>query len=112
MVGAGASAANAATENFKAVFQDNDNVLAGYNSTGSSYTTNVGMKSGTNPAITALTDGSYEVAVEANTDDFATVHLGTGVSVNATTLGMDAVTSPALAITAEGSPIMWAWSRR
>jgi hypothetical protein len=91
-------------KSFKAVFQDNDNVLAGYNSTGSSYTTTVGMKAGTSPAITALTDATYEVAVEANTDNFATVHLSTGYSVNATTLGMDADTNPSLATPAPTPP--------
>jgi hypothetical protein len=91
-------------KSFKAVFQDNDNVLAGYNSTGSHYTTTVGMKAGTSPAITALTDATYAVAVEANTDDFATVHLSTSYSVNTTTLGMDANTNPALATPAPTAP--------
>jgi hypothetical protein len=82
---------------FKAVFQDNDNVLAGYNSSGSNFITTAGMKPGTSPSITPEPDGSYEIAVEANTSNLATIHLGTGYTVNTTTLGMDAGTSPALA---------------
>jgi CHAP domain len=96
--------ASQADKSYKAVFQDNDNVLAGYNSTGSSYTTTVGMKAGTSPAIAALTDATYAVAVEANTDDFATIHLSTGYSVNTTTLGMDADTNPSLATPAPAAP--------
>jgi hypothetical protein len=82
---------------FKVVFQDNDNVLAGYSSSGSNFITTAGMKPGTSPSIAAKSDGSYEIAVEANTSDLATIHLGTGYTVNTTTLGMDAGTSPALA---------------
>jgi hypothetical protein len=39
LLGPGANAAQAVTDTFKAVFQDNDNVLAGYNSSGSGFTT-------------------------------------------------------------------------
>jgi hypothetical protein len=93
---AGTSPAVAVQSNdtFKVVFQDNDHVLAGYNSSGSNFTTKVGMKAGTSPSITSEPDGSYFAAVEANTDDLATVHLGSGISVNVTTLGMDNATSP------------------
>ena len=87
-------------DSFKVVFQDNDNVLAGYNSSGSNYTTTVGMKAGTSPSITPEPDGSYDIAVEANTSNLATIHLGTGYTVNTTTLGMDSGTSPCLAIPA------------
>jgi hypothetical protein len=80
------------------VFQDNDNVLAGYNSSGSNFTTTVGMGAGTSPSITPEPDGTYEIAVEANTSDLATIHVGTGYTVNVTTLGMDAGTSPSVAI--------------
>ncbi|HEY1918464.1 MAG TPA: hypothetical protein VGH27_23060 [Streptosporangiaceae bacterium] len=88
---------------FDVVFQDNDNVLAGYYSSGSSFTTTDGMKAGTSPAITPEPDGTYDVAVEANTDDLSTVHLGDGYSTNNTTLGMDAGTSPVVAIPAPTS---------
>ena len=83
---------------FKVVFQDNDNVLAGFNSSGSNFTTTVGMTAGTSPSITPEPDGTYEIAVEANTSDLATIHVGTGYTVNVTTLGMDAGTSPSVAI--------------
>jgi hypothetical protein len=55
------------------------------------------MKAGTSPSIAAESGGTYEIAVEANTSDLATIHLGTGYTVNATTLGMDPGTSPSLA---------------
>jgi hypothetical protein len=85
-----------ANNTFKVLFQDNDHVLAGYNSSGSSFTTTYGMKAGTSPSLAAEPDGSYEAAFEANTDRLATVHLGTGLSVNPTTLGMDDATSPSI----------------
>src|SRR6202034_2130009 len=53
---------------------------------------------GTSPSIAAKSDGTYEIAVETNTSDLATIHLGTGYTVNITTLGMDAGTSPSVAI--------------
>ncbi|MGH3165957.1 MAG: hypothetical protein ACRDN0_08685 [Trebonia sp.] len=81
---------------FKVVFQDNDNVLAGYNSTGSSYTTAQGMRAGTSPSIAAEPDGTYEAAFEANNDNLVTVHIGTGLSVNPTTFGMDDATGPSV----------------
>jgi uncharacterized protein with FMN-binding domain len=90
---------------FKVVFQDNDNVLAGYNSSGSNYTTTVGMKPGTSPSITTEPDGTYEIAAEANTSNLATIHLGTGYTVNTTTLGMDPGTNPALANPLANSPV-------
>jgi hypothetical protein len=55
------------------------------------------MKAGTTPSVTPEPDGTYEFAVEANTSDLGTIHLGTGCPVNTTTLGMDAGTSPSLA---------------
>jgi hypothetical protein len=82
---------------FKVVYNDNDNVLAGFNSSGSNFTTTAGMKPGTSPAITPEPDGTYELAVETNTSNLATIHLGTGYTTNTTTLGMDPGTSPALA---------------
>src|SRR6185437_2731215 len=88
---------------YKVVFQDNDNVLAGYNSSGSNFTTTAGMRAGTSPAITAGPASTYEVAVEANTSDLATLHLGTGYTVNTTTLGMDRATSPAIASQPSGA---------
>jgi hypothetical protein len=95
----GTSPAIAAQANgsYRVVFQDNDNVLAGYNSSGSSYTTAFGMKAGTSPSLTAEPDGTYEAAFEANNDNLATVHIGTGISVNPTTLGMGDATSPSIA---------------
>jgi uncharacterized protein with FMN-binding domain len=82
---------------FKVVFQANNHLLAGYNSSGSNYTTTVGMQPGTSPAITPEPDGTYEIAAQANTTHLATIHLGTGYTVNTTTLGMDPATSPAVA---------------
>src|SRR6202000_229672 len=76
---------------------------AGYNSSGSNFTTTVGMKPGTSPALAAKPDGSYEIAAEANTSDLTTVHLGSGYTTNTTTLGMDAGTSPALAVQPDSS---------
>jgi hypothetical protein len=79
------------------VFQANNNLLAGYSSSGSNFTTTVGMKPGTSPAITPEPGGTYEIAAQANTSDLATIHLGTGYTVNTTTLGMDPPTTPSLA---------------
>jgi hypothetical protein len=89
---------------FRVVFQANNHLLAGYNSDGGNYTTTVGLMAGTSPSITPEPDGSYEVAVQANTGDLATVHLGAGYTVNATTLGMDTAASPALAIPPPTTP--------
>jgi hypothetical protein len=102
---AGTSPAIAVQPNgsYEVVFQDNDNVLAGYSSSGSSFTTSDGLKAGTNPAITPEPDGTYDIAVEANNDNLSTIHLGTGYTTNNTTLGMDAGTSPSLAIPAPTS---------
>jgi hypothetical protein len=85
------------------VFQDNDNVLAGYNSSGSNFTTTAGLEAGTSPAVAAEPDGSYEAAAEANTNDLVTFHIGSGVTVNTTTLGMDAGTNPAVAAQSDDS---------
>ncbi|HEY1918465.1 MAG TPA: CHAP domain-containing protein [Streptosporangiaceae bacterium] len=87
--------ADASSETLKVVFQDNDNVLAGYSSSGSSFTTTYGMMAGTSPAVTELANGTYEAAFEANTDDLAVNELGGGVVT--TSLGMDKGTSPAIA---------------
>jgi hypothetical protein len=54
------------------------------------------MKAGTSPALTAEPDGSYEAAFEVNNDNLGTVHIGTALSVNTTTLGMDNATSPSI----------------
>jgi hypothetical protein len=81
---------------FRVVFQDNDNVLAGYNSSGSSYASTYGMKAGTSPSLTAEPDGTYEAAFEVNNDNLGTVHISTALSVSVTTLGMDDVTSPSI----------------
>ncbi|MBR7833010.1 CHAP domain-containing protein [Actinospica durhamensis] len=83
---------------FKVVFEANNDYLAGYNSSGTNYTTNAGMKAGTGPSIIPLPDGTYEVGVEANTANLTTVHLTSTWSINNTTLGMDAGTSPSLAV--------------
>jgi hypothetical protein len=95
---AGSSPAIAVQTNgsYKVVFQDNDHVLAGYNSSGSNFTTTVGMKAGTSPSITREPSGNYWAAAEANTDDLVTLHFGSGISVNITTLGMDNATSPCI----------------
>lgn len=81
---------------FKVLFNANNNLLAGYNSSGSSFTTTVGMKAGTSPSIAVEPNGEYEAAVEANTDKLATIHFGTGYTVNATDLGMEDTTSPGI----------------
>jgi hypothetical protein len=95
LAGAGASAAQAVSDSFKVVFQANDNVLAGYSSSGSNFTTTAGMMAGTSPSVALLTDGTYEAALEANNAYLALIHLGGGTAT--TTLGMDPGTSPAIA---------------
>jgi hypothetical protein len=82
---------------FRVVFQNNGNVLAGYNSSGSSYTTKYGMTARTSPSITAEPDGSYAAAFEANNDHLFTVDISSSVSDTGTDLGMDDGTSPAIA---------------
>ena len=91
----GTQAAYAGTEDFRVVFQANDDVLAGYSSSGSNFSTTLGLMEGTNPSLAQLTDGTYESAFEANTDRLAFSHLGGGTLT--TTLGMDQGTSPAIA---------------
>jgi hypothetical protein len=81
---------------FRVVFEANNDLLAGYNSSGSNFTATTGMKAGTSPSITAEPGGEYEVAIEANTDKLATLHFGTGYTVNTTDLGMDDTTGPAI----------------
>ena len=51
LLGLGASAAQAVADTFKVVFQANDNVLAGLPSSGSSFSTTLGMTAGTSPSI-------------------------------------------------------------
>jgi hypothetical protein len=53
------------------------------------------MYPGTDPAITALSDGSYEVALEANTGDLYLHNTSTGTNDN-TGLGMETTTNPAI----------------
>jgi len=85
---------------YRVVFQDNDHVLAGYNSSGSNFATTLGMEPGASPALAAEPDGTYEGAFEANNDNLATIHIGTGISVNPTSLGMDRDTNPAVTVQA------------
>ena len=99
LAGAGAHPALAVGDTFKVVFQDNDNVLAGY-SGASSFTTPQGMMAGTSPSVALLTDGTYQAAFEANNDDLALTHLGGGTL--APGLGMDKGTSPAIAALPSG----------
>jgi hypothetical protein len=82
-------------DTFRVVFQANDHVLAGYSSSGSNFSTTLGMLAGTSPSVALLTDGSYEAAFEANNHNLALSHLGGGSAT--TTLGMEAGTSPAIA---------------
>jgi uncharacterized protein with FMN-binding domain len=96
VIGFGAQAAFAAgTEDFRVVFQANDNVLAGYSSSGSNFSTTLGMMAGTSPSVAQLADGTYEAAFEDNDDVLALSHLGGGTL--ATTLGMDKGTDPSIA---------------
>jgi hypothetical protein len=88
---------------YRVVFQANNHFLAGYNSSGSNFTSTAGMKAGTSPSIAAETDGTYEAAIQANTAALATLHIGTGISVNTTTLGMDPASSPAVAVASVGN---------
>jgi hypothetical protein len=88
---------------FRVLFEANNGLLAGYNSSGSNFTTGYGMMAGTSPSIAAAPDGSYYGAFEANTSDLATVHIGSGISVNTTTNGMYAGTDPAIAVQSDGS---------
>jgi hypothetical protein len=81
---------------YRVVFQANNHLLGGYNSSGSNFTTTAGTKAGTSPSITTLPGGQYEVAIEANTGKLATLHFGSGYTVNTTDLGMDGTTGPAI----------------
>src|SRR6201999_3743429 len=80
---------------FRAVFEANNNLLGGYSSSGSNFTTTLGMMSGTSPSVTTLADGTFEAAFEANTGNLALNHLGGG-TLN-THEGMLQGTSPAIA---------------
>jgi hypothetical protein len=88
---------------YRVVFQSNNHMLAGYNSSGSNFTTTTGMKPATSPSITTLPGGQYEVAVQANTGKLATLHFGSGYTVNPTDLGMDPASSPAVAAQSDGT---------
>jgi hypothetical protein len=88
---------------YKVVFEANNSLLAGYNSSGSNFTTTAGLEAGTSPAIAAEPNGEYEVAAEANTAKLATIHFGSGYTVNLTDLGMDTAASPAVAVQSDGS---------
>lgn len=91
------SVAAVAAGSFRVVYQNTGNVLAGYNSSGSTFTTGYGMIGGTSPSITAEPDGSYAAAFEANNDHLFTVQVNSSISDTATDLGMDNGTSPAIA---------------
>lgn len=87
-----------------AAFQDNDNYLYITTSAGLKYQTTLGMAPGTSPAITALADGGFVVAFQANTGDLYTFSVGgtssTAIadgSKNPTHYGMEAGTSPSIA---------------
>ena len=80
---------------FKAVFQANNNLLSGFESDGSNFTTMLGMMSGTSPSVTTLADGTFEAAFEANNDHLALSHLGGGTL--STHEGMLQGTSPSIA---------------
>ena len=86
-----------AAGSFRVVYQNTGNVLAGYNSSGSTFTTGYGMIGGTSPSVTAEPDGSYAAAFEANNDHLYTVQINSSISDTATDLGMDNGTSPAIA---------------
>lgn len=62
----------------------------------------LGMMAGTSPAITALTDGGYQVAFQANTGSLWTVHSGAAGGRNLA-LGMMAGTNPAITLQPNGS---------
>jgi len=91
------SVAAASAGNFRVVYQNTGNVLAGYNSSGSTFTTSYGMIGGTSPSITAEPDGSYAAAFEANNDHLVTVQINSKISDTDTGLRMDNGTSPAIA---------------
>jgi hypothetical protein len=98
--GTGPAIAVQSDGSFRVLFEANNGLLAGYNSSGSNFTTGYGMMAGTSPSIAAAPDGSYYGAFEANTSDLATVHIGSGISINTTTNGMLAKTSPSLPVPA------------
>ena len=91
------SVAAVSAGSFRVVYQNTGNVLAGYNSSGSTFTTGYGMTGGTSPSIAAEPDGSYAAAFEANNDHLVTVQINSSISDTATDLGMDNGTSPAIA---------------
>jgi CHAP domain len=95
VVALGTQAAFAGTEDFRVVFEANNQMLAGYSSSGSNFVSGLGMLAGTSPSVAQLADGTYEAAFEDNDDFLAFSHLGGGTLV--TTLGMEAGTSPSIA---------------
>jgi uncharacterized protein with FMN-binding domain len=90
-----ASAYAAGTEDFRVVFEANNQMLAGYSSSGSNFVSGLGMLEATSPSVAQLVDGTYEAAFQDNDNDLAFSHLGGGTLV--TTLGMEPGTSPAIA---------------
>jgi hypothetical protein len=60
------------------------------------------MSAGTSPSLAPLTDGTYGAAFEANTGKLALSHVGGGWA--STDLGMDAGTSPSIAVPAPAAP--------
>jgi hypothetical protein len=91
------SVAAASAGSFRVVYQNTGSMLAGYNSSGSTFTTQYGMSGGTSPSIAAEPDGSYAAAFEANNDHLVTVQIKSSISDTDTDLGMDNGTSPAIA---------------
>lgn len=80
-----------------AAFQANTSELATYNNHGSTSNTHAGLDPATSPSIAAFSDGSYELAAQANTHYLLTAHVsGTGQSVNVTHEGMSPATSPTI----------------
>jgi hypothetical protein len=78
-------------------FTANTDDLATYNNHGSTSDTHAGLAPTTSPAILALTDGSYELAAQTNTNHLLTAHVsGTGQTTNPTTLGMNPNTNPTI----------------
>jgi cell wall-associated NlpC family hydrolase len=80
-------------------FEANTGDLYTYNSNGSHANTGAGLQKGTSPAIIPLTDGTYELAGQANTNTLATAHVSTtSHTTNTTTLGMDPNTNPTIGV--------------
>ena len=97
---AGTSPAIAVQSNgtdWEVAFQANTTELYTYNSHGSHSNIHAGLQNTTSPAAIPLPDGTYELAAQTNTNTLATAHVSTtGATTNATTLGMDPGTNPAI----------------